>query len=119
MKTQLNVIILQLCRRDQNTGDLTDESYDLVYHNMDGGPNFLILKQHYDLAVAINWKPQDRFRSLISVNGAELWREGKVIAKHNSSLYLSHVIRFAFKFFIGNVAGGLQFIFLLIYYNLL
>ena len=65
----------QLALMDPATGVLTGESFTLKYCVIEDVEDFLVLRLHYELAVKRNWRPGDRFRSIIG----NAWWEGDFI----------------------------------------
>ncbi|XP_057378098.1 bromodomain and WD repeat-containing protein 3-like [Daphnia carinata] len=53
---------------------LNGSSFTVKYHHVDGVPDFLVLKQHYDSAILRNWQPGERFHCLKK----DSWREGHI-----------------------------------------
>ncbi len=47
------------------SGILTDQTFTIKYHDIPDVLDFLVLKQTFDTAIARNWGPGDRFRSMI------------------------------------------------------
>ncbi|KAL4232669.1 Bromodomain and WD repeat-containing protein 3 [Mactra antiquata] len=52
-------------------------SFSIKYHDMPDVVDFLVLKQNYDIAMSRNWKPGDRFRSVID----DSWWIGEIEAQ--------------------------------------
>ncbi|XP_055975288.1 bromodomain and WD repeat-containing protein 1 [Sorex fumeus] len=66
---------LKLAFIDPATGKLGDKSFSIRYHDMPDVIDFLVLRQFYDEARQRNWKPSDRFRSIID----DAWWFGTVL----------------------------------------
>ncbi|PIK36390.1 putative bromodomain and WD repeat-containing protein 3, partial [Apostichopus japonicus] len=56
---------LKLAFIDSNTRKQTGGFFQLRYHDMADVIDFLVLAQHYDIAMRRRWKPGDRFRAVI------------------------------------------------------
>ena len=50
--------------------------FTIKYHYGSDILDFLVLRQNYDLAIQRNWRPDDRFRSVIDNS----WWEGQLVA---------------------------------------
>lgn len=80
-------------------GGLTGESFTLKYHDVADVLDFLVLRQSYELAIQRNWKPGDRFRSIID----DMWWEGQLETREPfnatcpNSMFLCYRIRYDFK----------------------
>lgn len=59
------LVCLKLAFIDAETSRLTGGTFTIKYHDMPDVIDFLVLKQAYDRAMSRNWKPSDRFRSMI------------------------------------------------------
>lgn len=59
------IVVLKLEVLDSETMEGTKEFLTVKYHDMQGVIDFLILKQFYDNAIQREWKPNDRFKSII------------------------------------------------------
>jgi bromodomain and WD repeat domain-containing protein 1/3 len=74
---------------------LNGGSFTVKYHNVDGVPDFLVLKQFYDWAIRRDWQPGERFRSYRN----DSWREGQIEMREPfsthcpNSLFLCYRIR--------------------------
>ncbi|XP_060626304.2 bromodomain and WD repeat-containing protein 1 isoform X2 [Anolis sagrei] len=68
---------LKLTLMDHITGHLQDKSFSLKYHDMPDVIDFLVLRQFYDEARQRNWRPHDRFRSIID----DAWWFGTVLSQ--------------------------------------
>ena len=60
-----NMVILKMAIIDEETMRETGETFTLRYHDMPDVIDFLVLKQYYDNSIQREWKPNDRFRSII------------------------------------------------------
>lgn len=65
---------LKLALINPETGNSTGASFTVKYHDMPDVLDFLILRQTFDRAVGRNWRPGDRFRSVID----ETWWAGEI-----------------------------------------
>ena len=79
---------------DPITGLLTGKILTLKYHYDSDILDFLVLRQNYDLAIQRNWRPDDRFRSVVDNS----WWEGQLVAiepviADSKSMFLSCRIR--------------------------
>lgn len=63
--TQSNYEISNLFSLFLLKGTLTGVKFSIKYHDVDNVPDFVILKQFYDLAMEKNWRAKDRFRCII------------------------------------------------------
>uniref|UniRef100_A0A8C5CE24 Bromodomain and WD repeat domain containing 1 n=1 Tax=Gadus morhua TaxID=8049 RepID=A0A8C5CE24_GADMO len=68
---------LKLTLIDHGTGKITDKSFSVKYHDMPDVIDFLVLRQNYDEARRTNWKPGDRFRSVID----DAWWFGSIVCQ--------------------------------------
>ncbi|CAL8345041.1 unnamed protein product [Arctogadus glacialis] len=68
---------LKLTLIDHGTGKITDKSFSVKYHDMPDVIDFLVLRQNYDEARRTNWKPDDRFRSVID----DAWWFGSIVCQ--------------------------------------
>ncbi|KAL8619065.1 hypothetical protein ACOMHN_020763 [Nucella lapillus] len=65
---------LKLAYINPETGKMLGGSFSVRYHDMPDVIDFLVLRQHFDLACQRRWKPGDRFRSMID----DQWWMGKI-----------------------------------------
>ncbi|CAL8350910.1 unnamed protein product [Lota lota] len=68
---------LKLTLIDHGTGKISDKSFSVKYHDMPDVIDFLVLRQNYDEALRTNWKPNDRFRSVID----DAWWFGSILCQ--------------------------------------
>ncbi|XP_038078010.1 bromodomain and WD repeat-containing protein 3-like isoform X2 [Patiria miniata] len=66
---------LKLAFIDPETRKQTGSSFSIKYHDMSDVIDFLVLRQHYDISKARNWKAGDRFRSMID----DAWWLGTIV----------------------------------------
>ena len=62
------LVCLKLAIIDEKTGKLTGVRFTIKYHDMAHVVDFVILRQFYEKAIEKNWRPGDRFRSIIDDN---------------------------------------------------
>ncbi|XP_046657264.1 bromodomain and WD repeat-containing protein 3-like isoform X2 [Daphnia pulicaria] len=80
---------------ETKSGVLNGGSFTVKYHNVDGVPDFLVLKHFYDWAIRRDWQPGERFRSYRN----DSWREGQIEMREPfsthcpNSLFLCYRIR--------------------------
>ncbi|XP_073258237.1 PH-interacting protein-like [Porites lutea] len=65
---------LKLALINPETGSSTGATFTVKYHDMPDVLDFLILRQTYDQSISRNWRPGDRFRSVID----ETWWAGEI-----------------------------------------
>ncbi|XP_053397072.1 bromodomain and WD repeat-containing protein 3-like isoform X3 [Mercenaria mercenaria] len=65
LKCGVRLCCLKLNYIDPSTLKNSGGSFSIRYHDMPDVVDFLVLKQNYDIAMSRNWKPGDRFRSVI------------------------------------------------------
>ncbi|KAJ8027105.1 Bromodomain and WD repeat-containing protein 3 [Holothuria leucospilota] len=86
---------LKLAFIDQNTRKQTGGFFQLRYHDMADVIDFLVLAQHYDIAMKRRWKTGDRFRAVID----DKWWLGAIEnkvpleAEHPDSLFQCFPVR--------------------------
>ncbi|KAG8450198.1 hypothetical protein GDO86_002729 [Hymenochirus boettgeri] len=86
---------LKLALIDHVTGIFSDQSFSLKYHDMPDVIDFLVLRQFYDLSCQTDWRPGDRFRSIID----DAWWFGTVLcqepfqADYPDSLYQCYTVK--------------------------
>uniref|UniRef100_A0A8B9RAF8 Bromodomain and WD repeat domain containing 1 n=1 Tax=Astyanax mexicanus TaxID=7994 RepID=A0A8B9RAF8_ASTMX len=68
---------LKLTQIDPGTGQITDQSFSVKYHDMPDVIDFLVLRQSYDEARNRVWRPNDRFRSVID----DAWWFGTIVCQ--------------------------------------
>ncbi|XP_066508163.1 bromodomain and WD repeat-containing protein 3-like isoform X1 [Hoplias malabaricus] len=68
---------LKLALIDPGTGNLTDKSFSVKYHDMPDVIDFLVLRQSYDEARNRVWRPNNRFRSVID----DAWWFGTIVCQ--------------------------------------
>ncbi|KAG9348519.1 hypothetical protein JZ751_002255 [Albula glossodonta] len=68
---------LKLSLIDPGTGELSDKSFSVKYHDMPDVIDFLVLRQSYDEARQRVWQPNDRFRSVID----DAWWFGTIVCQ--------------------------------------
>ncbi|XP_013385977.1 bromodomain and WD repeat-containing protein 3 [Lingula anatina] len=68
---------LKLAYIDPETGKQTGGSFTIKYHDMPDVIDFYVLRQNYDVAMSRNWKPGDRFRSMID----DAWWMGIILSQ--------------------------------------
>ncbi|XP_051963108.1 bromodomain and WD repeat-containing protein 3-like isoform X2 [Xyrauchen texanus] len=68
---------LKLTQIDPGTGNVTDKSFSIKYHDMPDVIDFLVLRQSYDEARNRVWKKNDRFRSVID----DAWWFGTIVCQ--------------------------------------
>ncbi|CAF0748059.1 unnamed protein product [Brachionus calyciflorus] len=71
------LVCLKLNVIDAQTGELTGQKLTIKYHDLDGVVDFLILRQYYEKALEKQWRPKDRFRSIID----DRWYYGTIDSK--------------------------------------
>lgn len=71
------LVCLKLGIIDEKTGDSTGVKFSIKYHDMPHVVDFVILRQFYEKAIQKNWRPADRFRSIIDDN----WYFGVIESK--------------------------------------
>lgn len=59
------LVCLKLGIIDEKSGKLTGVKFTIKYHDMAHVVDFVILRQFYEKAIEKNWRPGDRFRSII------------------------------------------------------
>ncbi|KAL9968709.1 hypothetical protein ACROYT_G020827 [Oculina patagonica] len=65
---------LKLALINPETGNSTGATFTVKYHDVADVLDFLILRQAYDISINRNWRPGDRFRSVID----ETWWAGEI-----------------------------------------
>lgn len=65
LKSGVRLCCLKLHQIDPVNLKNSGKSFSIKYHDMPDVVDFLVLKQNYDTAISRNWKPGDRFRSVI------------------------------------------------------
>ena len=70
------LVCLRLGVIDPETRKLTGLRFNIKYHDMPHVVDFVILRQFYERAVAVDWRPRDRFRCIID----DFWYLGTIDA---------------------------------------
>lgn len=65
---------LKLALINPENGSSTGGTFTVKYHDMPDVLDFLILRQAFDRSISLNWRPGDRFRSVID----ETWWAGEI-----------------------------------------
>lgn len=71
------LVCLKLGVLEEKTGKQTGLKFSIKYHDMPHVVDFVILRQFYQKAIERNWRPKDRFRSIID----DKWYFGVIESK--------------------------------------
>uniref|UniRef100_A0A673KRE5 Bromo domain-containing protein n=1 Tax=Sinocyclocheilus rhinocerous TaxID=307959 RepID=A0A673KRE5_9TELE len=92
---QPTLCCLKLALLDPTSGKMTNESFNLKYHDMPDVIDFLVLQQFYNEAKERNWQPGQHFRSIID----DAWWFGSVEcqepfqSEYPDSLFQCYIVR--------------------------